>query len=143
MLDSIPSLATNTTTSVDEAITAVPTDKLIITGAQRGPGPLPARLDFDTFAENERFLALYIQALGESGIISKDFSLAHIRVARMHKDPEDQLASFYQVTGLHGVPLVDWNQAKGSGAYCRHASPLFPTWHRPYVALFEVRSRRQ
>ena len=69
MLDAVPSLATNTTTSVDEAITAIPTDKLMITGAQRGPGPLPARLDIDTFAKNERYLALYIQALGESGII--------------------------------------------------------------------------
>ena len=121
MIDATPALATNTRTKADEAITAVPADKLIVKGAQLAPGPLPARLDVDEFVKNERFLALYIQA-----------------VSRIHKDPEDQLQSYYQVAGLHGVPLVVWNQSEGSGAYCRHASPLFPTWHRPYVALFEV-----
>ena len=24
--------------------------------------------------------------------------------------------------------------------YCHHVSILFPTWHRPYVAMFEVRA---
>lgn len=140
MLDATPGLATNTTTSVEEAITAVPTDKWIITGAKKGPGPLPARLDVDDFAKNERFVALYIQALCKWNLnIACDFDETENPAVRIHKDPEDQLLSFYQVAGLHGVPLVTWNQAQGGGgSYCRHASPLFPTWHRPYVALFEV-----
>lgn len=45
--------------------------------------------------------------------------------------------------GIHGVPFVPWNgvQAVPGGSqagYCTHASVLFPMWHRPYVALYEV-----
>ena len=25
----------------------------------------------------------------------------------------------------------------GSGGYCNHGNPLFPTWHRPYMKIFE------
>lgn len=50
--------------------------------------------------------------------------------------------------GIHGQPFVDWDNAKGSIdpndneqwlGYCTHASILFPTWHRVYLALVEVR----
>ena len=40
-------------------------------------------------------------------------------------------------------PNVPWDGVLGdnTGAigYCTHSSILFPTWHRPYVALYEVR----
>ena len=44
--------------------------------------------------------------------------------------------------GIHGQPLVPWDedtqpQAPDLG-YCTHNSLLFPTWHRPYVNLFEA-----
>ncbi|KAI5926790.1 hypothetical protein F4810DRAFT_724400 [Camillea tinctor] len=50
--------------------------------------------------------------------------------------------SFYQVAGIHGAPGITWasvNASPGSEnkGYCPHASILFPTWHRPYVALYE------
>jgi tyrosinase len=46
------------------------------------------------------------------------------------------------VIGIHGLPLVPWDeqtepQSSGVG-YCTHASVLFPTWHRPYMLLYEV-----
>jgi tyrosinase len=46
------------------------------------------------------------------------------------------------VVGIHGLPLVHWDeqtepQRRGVG-YCTHGSVLFPTWHRPYVLLYEV-----
>jgi tyrosinase len=47
-------------------------------------------------------------------------------------------------SGIHGMPYVTWDGSKGStdpgewGGYCTHASILFPTWHRLYVALIEV-----
>lgn len=42
------------------------------------------------------------------------------------------------------MPYKVWSNAKGIpdfqfGGYCTHSSILFVTWHRPYVALFEVR----
>jgi tyrosinase len=76
-------------------------------------------------------------------------------------DESDQL-SYFQVAGIHGRPFILWNgvsQVPGSGwgGYCNHskcrnhnsklallshindpASVLFLTWHRPYLALYEV-----
>ncbi|KAJ3555446.1 hypothetical protein NM688_g2572 [Phlebia brevispora] len=52
--------------------------------------------------------------------------------------------SWFQIGGIHGEPYVDWDSSKGIGSegdrwegYCTHASILFPTWHRLYVALIE------
>lgn len=58
------------------------------------------------------------------------------------QDAKDQL-SWFQIEGIHGLPYVPWDEAEvpiypGKG-YCTHGSNLFPTWHRAYVALFEVR----
>lgn len=51
--------------------------------------------------------------------------------------------SYYQLAGIHGVPNIPWdgvnpNPSAGNGVgYCTHSSVLFPSWHRPYLALFE------
>src|SRR6478736_5756344 len=37
-----------------------------------------------------------------------------------------------------GVKPVAGSENTG---YCTHSSVLFPTWHRPYMALYEVRRR--
>lgn len=58
---------------------------------------------------------------------------------------QDHPLSWYQIAGIHGVPFRPWNGvqpvagAQQSG-YCTHSSVLFPTWHRPYLALYEVRN---
>jgi tyrosinase len=50
-------------------------------------------------------------------------------------------------TGIHGLPKSPWDgvevQTKEPGdrqqsGYCTHGSILFPTWHRPYLAMIEV-----
>jgi hypothetical protein len=46
--------------------------------------------------------------------------------------------------GIHGMPYMPWNESTLPQSvpvlgYCTHNSSLFPSWHRPYVALFEVR----
>ena len=57
--------------------------------------------------------------------------------------PTEKL-SYFQIAGIHGQPFVPWDEdrtkvaIKESG-YCTHNSILFPTWHRPYMLLFEVR----
>ncbi|KAB5551230.1 hypothetical protein GE09DRAFT_1223030 [Coniochaeta sp. 2T2.1] len=50
--------------------------------------------------------------------------------------------SWYKITGIHGVPFETWadvEPVEGSEqtGYCTHISVLFPTWHRPYVSLYE------
>ena len=42
--------------------------------------------------------------------------------------------------GVHGRPYIPWDNVSGANneGYCTHSSILFPPWHRPYLALFEV-----
>ncbi|KZT37557.1 Di-copper centre-containing protein [Sistotremastrum suecicum HHB10207 ss-3] len=55
-------------------------------------------------------------------------------------DYEDKL-SYFKVCGIHGLPRAPWDQPPNvdGGYYCAHGSILFPTWHRPYLLLFEQR----
>jgi hypothetical protein len=54
--------------------------------------------------------------------------------------------SHFSIGGIHGLPFVPWEGAGGNRiiqgtqwlGYCNHGNALFPTWHRPYVALYEV-----
>ncbi|KAK6536778.1 hypothetical protein TWF281_000992 [Arthrobotrys megalospora] len=48
--------------------------------------------------------------------------------------------SYFQIAGIHGAPYAPWNNVNGPNTgtgYCPHASILFPTWHRPYLATIE------
>lgn len=62
-----------------------------------------------------------------------------------HMQAKDQsdLLSYYRIAGIHGVPFEAWDNGFGSTrnyrtGYCMHYSNLFMSWHRPYLALFEV-----
>lgn len=46
-------------------------------------------------------------------------------------------------SGIHGLPNADWDGVKNprstrKGGYCAHGRPVFPIWHRPYLAMYEV-----
>jgi tyrosinase len=64
----------------------------------------------------------------------------------MFAKPSSDPLSHFGMAGIHGLPYVQWEGAGGTrpvqGAgwrgYCTHGSYIFPTWHRPYVALYEV-----
>jgi len=73
-------------------------------------------------------------------------------LARLQCKDESDDESYYQIAGIHGQPYkpwngvsstitrdIDWIEEKQFGGYCTHSSILFLTWHRPYMALFEVR----
>ncbi|KAK0748117.1 hypothetical protein B0T21DRAFT_446901 [Apiosordaria backusii] len=50
--------------------------------------------------------------------------------------------SWYGITGIHGMPHQTWGGVRPTPGneetgYCTHSSILFPTWHRPYLALYE------
>ena len=72
-------------------------------------------------------------------------------IERMYADNQDQLLSHFQIGGIHGLPYVSWGGSGGDEGsnpddpaqwrgYCTHGMVTFPTWHRPYVALYEVRA---
>ncbi|KAF8903867.1 tyrosinase [Gymnopilus junonius] len=101
--------------------------QIIITGATGGA---PNRLEIHDFVKNDKFFSLYVQALQ---ILET-------------KPTQSDFRSFFQVGGIHGLPYTPWDGATGSqpwdpdtqwGGYCTHGSVLFPTWHRPYVMLYE------
>lgn len=44
--------------------------------------------------------------------------------------------------GIHGRPYIPFDNVQATpgnaqSGYCTHTSILFPTWHRPYLALYE------
>lgn len=55
--------------------------------------------------------------------------------------------SYYQVAGVHGRPYKTWNNFPtpllNQAGFCPHANTLFGTWHRPYLAVFEVHSMKK
>ncbi|KAA8897513.1 hypothetical protein FN846DRAFT_783234 [Sphaerosporella brunnea] len=65
-------------------------------------------------------------------------------LTRMMQVAEANDLSYYQISGIHGLPHIPWQEPASDSqdtdyGYCTHASGLFGTWHRPYVALFEQR----
>ncbi|MCJ1287371.1 hypothetical protein MMC26_006720 [Xylographa opegraphella] len=87
-------------------------------------GQRPFRQEFSTFQNAGPAFDLYIQALQQ-----------------LAQTNQSAMLSYYGVAGIHGYPNVPWDGVLGdnTGAigYCTHSSILFPTWHRPYVALYE------
>jgi len=57
-------------------------------------------------------------------------------------DKNDPL-SYYQIAAVHGRPYRTWNNFPtplvNQAGFCPHSNVLFGSWHRPYLAVFEVR----
>jgi tyrosinase len=54
-----------------------------------------------------------------------------------------QVEADASIAGIHGRPYLPWDDVQATpgndkNGYCAHTSVLFATWHRPYLALFEV-----
>lgn len=70
------------------------------------------------------------------------WNLYLLGLQRMQAADQRDPFSWYQIMGIHGVPYTQWGnvpQAPGgeNRGYCMHNAHLFPTWHRPYLALYE------
>lgn len=99
-----------------------------VTGATTGFDPTsrerPVRREINDLAKSGPSWDLYILAL-----------------QRFQNTPSEETLSYFQVAGIHGYPNIPWDGVNGTGSgegYCMHASVLFPLWHRPYLALYEV-----
>ena len=95
----------------------------VFSGQDPGTKQWPMRQEITSFASSKEMWDLYVQALLEF----------------QDSDPENP-TSFYQIAGIHGYPRAPWDNVGGSGnaGFCMHNSVLFPIWHRPYLALYEV-----
>ena len=86
--------------------------------------PVPARLEIRIFAQNATRL-----------------NILYLALERMQAITTNQTLSYYQISGIHGTNFA-WDNDEGGDfsidfGYCRHADRLFPTWHRPYLSLYE------
>ncbi|EXJ88381.1 hypothetical protein A1O1_05311 [Capronia coronata CBS 617.96] len=98
-----------------------------VTGATGGvdwnTGARPLRYEIGQFSTSGAAFDLFVQSL----------------IAFQKANQSDPL-SYFQISGIHGFPRIPWDGVVGSGSYpgfCTHAATPFPTWHRPYMALFE------
>ncbi|KAF2445573.1 Di-copper centre-containing protein [Karstenula rhodostoma CBS 690.94] len=106
--------------------------------------------------EDGIFSVLGIAGLGESTIYPRleirDLEKNHpdqwnvflLGLQRFQAIDQNDKLSYFQIAGIHGRPFVPWDGVKGDGyywsrysGYCTHDSNIFPTWHRPFLALFE------
>ncbi|KAH8692093.1 tyrosinase [Talaromyces proteolyticus] len=99
-----------------------------VTGVSAGVNPdtgeRPSRIDLRNLQSAGPAFDLFVQAL-----------------AQFQSDDQSDLVSYYEVAGIHGYPYRSWDNVDGQyqTGYCSHGSPIFPTWHRPYLSLFEQR----
>ncbi|EAU85812.2 tyrosinase [Coprinopsis cinerea okayama7 len=103
-----------------------------ITGIKDGHGPLPGqvplRLEVDELVTNPKY-ALQLDLLYQAMKIFQEM-------------PYSDKLSYFQVAGIHGLPHIPWDSPEAGlyrRQYCEHGTPLFATWHRPYMALVEQR----
>ena len=98
-----------------------------VTGATTGIDPMsgsfPLRQEINLFSSSGPTWDLFIQAFQQFKTTNSNDTL-----------------SFYQIAGIHGYPRQPWDGVVGTGGggFCHHGSVLFPIWHRPYLALYEV-----
>lgn len=64
-----------------------------------------------------------------------------LSLQQFHNTALNDSLSFFQIASIHGYPAQPWDNVAGKGpnGFCMHSSVLFPLWHRPYLALYEVR----
>ncbi|KAF1930387.1 Di-copper centre-containing protein [Didymella exigua CBS 183.55] len=73
------------------------------------------------------------------------FNVYLLGLQRWQNTSQDDKFSYFQIAGIHGRPFISWDGVAGRSqppegykeGYCHHSSNLFPTWHRPFLALVE------
>ncbi|RWA09877.1 hypothetical protein EKO27_g5246 [Xylaria grammica] len=94
-------------------------------------------------------LRLSALAAADTPILQKQWTLFILALEKFKTLPVDQKFSYFQVAGIHGYPATAWDGADPPGkvppvpdddaSYCTHNVVTFPTWHRPYLLLYEKR----
>ncbi|KAL9087730.1 MAG: hypothetical protein Q9165_006497 [Trypethelium subeluteriae] len=85
--------------------------------------------------------------------VRRQWTLFVLALEKFKAIPVDKKLSYFQVAGIHGYPEIAWDNApppppdpvnpgdgdNPNGGYCAHNTITFPTWHRPYMLLYEQR----
>ncbi|KAA8573382.1 hypothetical protein MFRU_053g00020 [Monilinia fructicola] len=80
-----------------------------------------------------------IRDLEKNGDLWQLYILAQSMMQTMD---QSEMRSWYQIAGIHGRPYLPYDgvspiPGNENNGYCTHVSILFPSWHRPYMALYE------
>ncbi|KAK2759562.1 hypothetical protein FQN54_003041 [Arachnomyces sp. PD_36] len=70
------------------------------------------------------------------------FNMLLLALERVQNWPEDRELSWFQMSGIHGLPFTPWQYPSSATVnpglgYCPHSSGLFLPWHAPYLLLME------
>jgi tyrosinase len=105
-------------------------DRYLVKPLPNEDGKRLYRLEIDEFLQNNEMTNLFLIALAA---LQKD-SLRQLD----NKEPD--WLTYYNLAGIHGEPKEKWNGYSPTEYYgfCHHSKNTFPTWHRPYMLLFEV-----
>ncbi|KAH6869516.1 hypothetical protein B0T10DRAFT_418433 [Thelonectria olida] len=124
------------------AIRGIPLPPDVVTKTKTipyAPGT-PSRLDISKFFPPE------------NDFLGRQWTLLVLALERFKAMKVDERLSYFQVAGIHAYPLQSWDGAPPPhpdptrhvpdgadpyGGYCNHNTVAFPTWHRPYMLLFE------
>ena len=107
------------------------------------------KLEIDEFIADNEMTNLFLIALAELQKNSLRFWLDG------HDEKKPDWLTYYSLAGLllwpllppilihagiHGYPRDEWNDYPNNFVigYCHHSEDTFPTWHRPYMYLFEM-----
>ena len=65
--------------------------------------------------------------------------LSYFQIAGISSRDMGYVLFLADLKGIHGYPSVGWDDEDPvTSGYCAHNSVTFPTWHRPYMLLYEV-----
>jgi len=115
----------------------------VVVGMKALTGEVKSRLEIDdliTMGQGDCF-NLFLLAL--SALQKDTSSTGYYGLAGSYA----RFISFFLLTlwlGIHGLPTDTWDGVNRViidrfGGYCAHGVYTFPTWHRPFLALFEVK----
>ncbi|QSZ30034.1 hypothetical protein DSL72_004552 [Monilinia vaccinii-corymbosi] len=117
------------------------------TGVNKQTGERPARRDIlDLQNDVPTWFGRRTEVNHKSPLLNRRLNLSRSlyiqALTAIQKVKEDDPLSWFQIAGIHGRPYYSWGHVEQSPnapliGYCTHANVLFPTWHRPYLALYE------
>ena len=102
----------------------------LVKGVVPPNGEVALRLEIDDLLKDTELANLYL--------IAMEAFQNDIRI-----NPNNSF-SYQAIAGIHGLSNKIWDgvtdgRGDSTKGYCTHGRPTFPTWHRVYLAQFEVR----
>lgn len=115
-----------------------------VTGINTGNGTngsVPARQEIRQLEQDDIMWTLYILGLDMLQFTNQTEMLSWYQIAGISVHASLGLQSLI-IPGIHGQPYQPFDDVQptsgnSDNGYCTHVSILFPTWHRPYLALYE------